>query len=53
MSTIWSWLTQTWNALALYIAHDWLFYVLAVPVVAAIAWFTLPYFKPPFEDDKQ
>jgi hypothetical protein len=51
MIAISHWFAQTWNTLALYIAHDWLFYVLAVPVVAAIAWFTLPYFKPPFDDE--
>ena len=52
MITLWSWFAQTWNSLALYIAHDWLFYLIALPVVGVIAWFTLPYFTPPFEDEE-
>jgi hypothetical protein len=53
MIAIWSWLIQTWNALTLAIAHNLVFYIIAVPVIAAIAWLTLPYFKPPFGDEDE
>jgi hypothetical protein len=53
MSTIWDWLVQTLTSTITAIAHNLVFYILAVPVVGFIAWLTLPHFKPPFDDEDQ
>ena len=38
MSTIWSWLVQTCTSTITAIAHNLVFYLIATPVVAAIAY---------------
>ena len=52
MSTLWSWLVQIWNSTITAIAHNLVFYLIALPVVGFIAWLTLPHFTPPFEDEE-
>ena len=36
------WFAHVWAALAAITARDWPYYLLALPVVGVIAWFTLP-----------
>lgn len=36
------WFQHVWAALSAVIARDWPYYLIALPVVAVIAWFTTP-----------
>lgn len=37
-----SWLHHVWAALAAVTARDWLYYVIALPIVGVVAWFAVP-----------
>jgi hypothetical protein len=55
ITTITLWLQHTWATLATFIQHDWLFYIIAVPVVGAVAyaWSRLPALADEDDDERE